>query len=142
VRGLFIRTIKHRDTLADRPSNCNGSICWITPERNKKTASSQTADPTILWTGKPNATWYQVLIVTSGNVRVYNKWFSSDAALCPGAKVTPADYECAVGGLGLNLQPGVVYTIWMRDWGPAGFSVNGTASANGEYNTGSFTYQP
>jgi hypothetical protein len=99
-------------------------------------------DPTIVWTGQPNATWYQVIIVSQTKVVILNRWFVADAAACPGAKVNPPDYACAVGGLGLNLQPGTTYTIWMKAWGPAGFSVNGTASANGQYNTGTFIYQP
>jgi hypothetical protein len=71
--------------------------------------------PTISWNDDPNATWIHVNIAGPNGV-IHNKWYQRNAA-----PMTCASGTCSITP---NINPANGnYSLKMRTWGPAGFSV-------------------
>jgi len=93
--------------------------------------------PTITWRSDLYATWYQVYVTAPGNN--YNlRWHQATDLGCADPFTT---CTLSTANTGVQWQTGVTYTIYIRAWGPGGFSTGGVDDAP-QFGAGSFVYGP
>jgi len=88
------------------------------------------ADPAITWTGSTAATWYQVIITPEDRAWTHNlRWHLASDLGCaePGQPCTLNAASINGGVLDTDPNTSESYQIYVRAWGPGGFSVGGEA---------------
>jgi len=92
-------------------------------------ADAGSATPMLTWQNTGNATWFDVMVVgPNQNYRL--RWHRASALGC-----TSSGQICQLDAAGI---PNGEYTLYVRAWGPGGFSAD--SSDNDQWAQGAFTY--
>jgi uncharacterized repeat protein (TIGR01451 family) len=100
--------------VASEEATFDVNVPTIQPVSNVQVTPNQ-GRPTISWDNDPAATWFQIWL-GNGQTEVFFDWVEKAPGMCDGTRcsLTPD----------VNPLPGT-YDVWMRAWGPTGFSGGG-----------------
>jgi CshA-type fibril repeat protein/VCBS repeat-containing protein len=114
VSGWTEATPGQWQSVTSGTANFEVTVNAIQPVSNVQVTPNQ-GRPTIAWDNDPAATWFQIYLGNS-QTEVFFDWVEKSAVMCDG---TRCNFMPDV-----NPLPGT-YDVWMRAWGPSGFSGGG-----------------